>query len=238
MKTLTKQQSPFAVKAVDQTARTFSGLASTWELDQGGDVVEQGAYARTLENWKRSPTKIIPLIDNHNSYKGIDGILGKLTDATETDTGLECVFEVKQGPIGDEVLNTLRGGYLNGLSIGYQAVKWNMVKPDGAPEWDAVRHLTEVKLMEVSLTPFPMNESALVDLSSVKSFLKSCLHSSGSITADERGQLKLLQDQISALLRNAAADEQPKGLAPDDPKRLAMEATLRALTIRGLGTRV
>ena len=43
---------------------------------------------------------------------------------------------------------------LRGLSIGYDTIR-SVVK-------GSVRQLTEVKLYEVSLTPFPMNEMALV----------------------------------------------------------------------------
>jgi HK97 family phage prohead protease len=237
MKTKQQQQSLFQVKAVDDSARTFSGLASTWQLDQGGDVVEKGAFARTLDNWKNSNSRIIPLIDQHN-YGSVLKVLGKMIDAKETELGLECTFEVKAGDVGDEVLNALRGGYVNGLSIGYEAVQWSMVKPEGAPEWEAVRHLTEVKLYEVSLVIWPMNEGALVDMQSVKSLLR--VAAGRQLTDAERTELKTLQDQLGALLQKApAADEPPanEGLAPDDPKRLELDEMLRDLEIRSLATR-
>jgi hypothetical protein len=48
----------------------------------------------------------------------------------------------------------MRAKALRGLSIGYDTVR-SVMK-------GKVRQLTELKLFEISLTPFPMNELALV----------------------------------------------------------------------------
>lgn len=224
---LTKTAAPFEVKALDEEKRTFTGLASTWEEDLGGDVIHKGAFARTLEHWRRSG-KVLPLIDQHN-YGSIRSVIGKLTRAEETDRGLETSWEVIEGPDGDEALRRLKGGYIDSMSIGYEAVRWEMEQREGAESWERIRHLKEVRLYEVSLVIWPMNPGALIDANSMKDL--SAALKAGRIT----------KEQLRALLEEPPAGEdepapEPKGLAPEDPKRLRLEALYRDLTLRSLGT--
>lgn len=235
MKTQQKVAVPFEVKAIDATERTFRGLASTWTLDITDDVIHQGAFARTLGIWRGSKaTKPIFLLDQHN-YDSINRVLGKLVEAQETETGLECTFEVIEGEDGDSALRRIKGGYITALSIGYRAVKWDTVVPEGAQEWESIRHLHEVQLFEISLVIWPAQEEALIDPASVKALLDS--FKGEQLTDEQRAELAQLRDDIGALLTDPA-DAEPKGLAPDDPRRIAVEEMLRSITLRRLGTGV
>jgi HK97 family phage prohead protease len=205
--TLTKTAAPFQVKALDMEARTFTGLASTWDEDLGGDVIHQGAFKRTLNAWKSSG-RVLPLIDQHN-YGSIRSVIGKLVTATETDAGLEATWQVIEGPDGDEALRRLKGGFIDGLSIGYEAVKWDNEVPEGAESWEAIRHLREVKLHEVSLVIWPMNEGARVDLSSVKSLLKAIRD--GSLSAEQSAELRALPDEAKNRIRALLDPDPPSG---------------------------
>lgn len=140
------------------SSRRFRGIASTWEMDLGGDIVHRGAYARTLDHWRASKgRRIIPLVDQHQ-YSSINKVVGKLISAEETAAGLECEFEVVDSPTGDEALARIRDGYINKLSIGYEVVHADNEKtPDGT-----VRHLREIRLSEISLVIWPMNEGAII----------------------------------------------------------------------------
>ena len=227
---------PFEVKQVDAKERTFEGLASTWDLDLGGDVIHRGAFKKTLQEWRASG-RIIPLIDQHN-YGSVRAVVGKLIDARETSDGLWTKYEVIDGPDGDEILRRIEGGYVDGLSIGYRAIKIE------APTEDEVRrgiwrHLKEVQLREVSVVIWPMNEGARINVDSVKSLLAAM--KDHDLDDDVRGALKALRQQIDALL---AAGEEPQqgqvddGLAPDDPKRAEIEARARAIRVRAAATRL
>jgi HK97 family phage prohead protease len=238
--TLTKTAARFEVKALDAEARTFTGLASTWDEDLGGDVIHQGAFKRTLNAWKSSG-RVLPLIDQHN-YGSIRSVIGKLVSASETDAGLETTWQVIEGPDGDEALRRLKGGFIDGLSIGYEPVKWEMVRAEGDEPWEATRHLKEVKLLEVSLVIWPMNEGARVDTDSVKSLTAAL--KAGKLSDEQVQEIRALpedaKNRIRALLDAAppadsdSADAPADGLAPDDPKRLQVESLIRAVTIRGL----
>jgi uncharacterized protein len=112
--------SRFQVKATGEgaTARQFTGLASTWDLDEGGDMILQGAYAETLREWKQSG-RVIPLINQHNYYDAKHAI-GKLVAAEESSEGLLTTFQLVNSPEGDEFLARIKDGILDGLSIGYR----------------------------------------------------------------------------------------------------------------------
>jgi uncharacterized protein len=171
-KTLTKAAIPFAVKALDEEARTFRGLASTWDLDLGDDVIHEGAFQRTLRDWRKTG-RVVPLIDQHN-YGSVRAVVGKMTEAEETKDGLDTTWQVIDGPDGDEILRRLRGGYVDGLSIGYRPTKTDFEDSDDARSGQ-IRNIREAELGEVSVVIFPMNESARVDLASVKSLPRETL---------------------------------------------------------------
>ena len=226
---------PFQIKATDDATRTFRGLASTWEQDLGGDVIHAGAFARTLDNWRASKkSRPIPLIDQH-SYYSVNDVLGMMTDAAETADGLEAEFAFVPDDVKAEGgYRRVKGGYITGLSIGYMPVKWEYEQREGGESWDRVRHLREVKLLEVSLVIWPMNDGARVDPNSVKALIDAAR--AGTLTTDQKSELRALLDGPPAGTPQSADSPAPtpKGLAPDDPKRLALEATLRGLTLRRL----
>jgi HK97 family phage prohead protease len=211
MKTLAKSITPFSIKATDDNSLTFEGLSSTWDLDLGGDIIHPGAFKRTLEHWQRSG-KTIPLIDQHN-YDSVRAVVGKLVEAKETEQGLWSSWKIIDTEDGREVYARLKGGYIDGLSIGY--------RPLGNPEMvDGVRHIKELALEEVSVVIWPMNQNARVQ--SVKAAL-------ASLSEEDR-------EEIGALLGLTDHKEapEPEGLAPEDPERIAAEERFRDLLIRSL----
>lgn len=154
------------IKAISEEDRTFEGLASTWDLDLGDDVIHRGAFKRTLDHWKKSG-RVLPLMDSHD-YSSATAVIGKMLDAQETKEGLWTQWQlIKGSQRADEILIRLREKVLDGLSIGYRAIKWEMEDSDEA-RWGVVRHLKEVELREVSVVLWPMNEGSRVDLNTVK----------------------------------------------------------------------
>lgn len=226
MKIATALGVSFAVKSIDAKARRFAGLASTWDLDLGNDVIHKGAFAKTLSHWRSAKNKPIYLLDSHKHYS-VDDVLGKMVAAQETDEGLEAEFELRDTRNAQDALKAVEGGFIDGLSIGYE--------PTGEPRYEktlsgkTIRHLTEIKLHEVSLVVFPMNEGARVDPSSIKSILDAV--KANQLTPEERTELLAL---LSTASTPAKEPEAPKGLTPDDPVRLAMSAKLRGLKLRSL----
>lgn len=215
----------FEIKAdsLDEGDRTFSGLASTWDLDLGGDVIRQGAFKRTIKNWKASKSPL-PLLDSHNAYSTIRAVVGKLEDAEETAEGLIATFSVMDGPDGDEIWRRLKGGYVSGLSIGYRALKQEAPSEEDRLKgvW---RILTEVKLEEISVCVWPMNPDARVDPGSMKSLLTP--EAIGALSDDEKTQLRALLEPVKT---------EPEAPAHYE-KQDALKLRLRRLALHRPGTR-
>lgn len=136
----------FDVKDIAQDG-TFTGFAAVYgNVDQGGDVIDPGAFKTTLA----AKGGKVPILWQHNSREPIG--MGTLTDSKE---GLlihgKLSLKVARA---QEAYTLLQDEILKGLSIGYEVVQEKMA--------NGVRYLKEIKLFEVSLVTFPMNEMALV----------------------------------------------------------------------------
>ncbi len=137
--------------AFDQAATVaddgrIEGYASFFGIaDQGGDVVEAGAFAKSLTRL-REAGRSVKLLWQHDPGEPI----GVWDSVREDERGLavrgRLLTEVRRGA---EALALLRAGAVDGLSIGYRAVKAGR-RPEGG------RALQEVELWEVSLVTFPM----------------------------------------------------------------------------------
>lgn len=136
------------IKSVDEGDQgTFEGYLSVFgNVDLGGDVVEKGAFDKTLQE-----RGTFPLLWQHD-HKSPIGTL----DAETNDRGLrvrgKLLLSVAKAR---EAYDLLKAGIVKGLSIGYEAVK--------ADHKDGIRRLREVKLHEGSLVTFAMNPLATVE---------------------------------------------------------------------------
>jgi HK97 family phage prohead protease len=138
------------LKALDSEG-VFEGYASTFgNRDLGGDIVEPGAFTKSLA---AKGAKGVKMLLDHDPRNRI----GAWTDIKEDDTGLFVkgkLFMEKQ--IGRDTHVDLKGGALDKMSIGYRTQK---SADDGRRR---ARLLKEVDLLEISLVTFPMNEQASV----------------------------------------------------------------------------
>lgn len=180
---------PFEVKEVDPGSRTFEGLASTWDLDLGDDVIHRGAFKDTLAAWRKSPNAL-PLLNSHDQWN-IFSALGQMVDARETTKGLLSQWEVIDGPDGDAALTRLRPSKRTGravigsMSIGYIPIKFDFEDSDDS-RYGQIRNLRKVDLKEVSLVIFPMNPEAVINAESVKLYLE---HANADVRKAMRGTL-------------------------------------------------
>jgi HK97 family phage prohead protease len=129
----------------------FEGYASVFNIeDLVGDIIQKGAFTKTLSEWNASGRKI-PLLYQHDPRQPI----GVIKEIREDDIGLYVEGEINLlTEKGKEAYALLKQGALNGLSIGFEAVKTNYK--------NGKRVITEVKLWEISLVTFPANTQAKV----------------------------------------------------------------------------
>lgn len=135
----------FEIKELDEDGK-FSGFAAVYgNEDRQGDVIEKGAFKRTLEH-----NDTVPVLWHHDPAQPIG--VGRVRDSEKglTIEG-ELNLDVQKGR---EAHSLMKQAATKGLSIGYDAIK---TKPDGA-----VRRLKEIRLWEVSVVTFPANPKAQV----------------------------------------------------------------------------
>jgi HK97 family phage prohead protease len=147
----------FDLKALDESG-VFEGYASTFgNRDQGGDIMEPGAFSTSLK--KRGAAGVKMLAD-HDPTKRV----GVWTEMSEDQNGLYVKGRLlTEKAIGKDAYVDLKAGALSGLSIGGRAT---LTAQDGRKR---ARLIKEWDLYEVSLVTFPMNEAATV--TSVKDML-------------------------------------------------------------------
>jgi HK97 family phage prohead protease len=138
------------VKAL--TGRHFEGHAAVFgNVDQGGDIVLPGAFARSLGEHKRQGT-MPPMLWMHNPT----AVPGAWTSLEEDAKGLRVVGELVDTELGNEMRTLLQTKAVRGLSIGYRSVVVDFDR-------DGHRLLKAVELWEVSLVSLAMNPLARVE---------------------------------------------------------------------------
>lgn len=139
---------PLEIKELSEEG-VIAGLGAAFgNVDLGGDRIVPGAFRKTLAERGDRP---IPMLMCHDAKRP----LGAWSKARETAQGLEVEGRLTlEAPEGKAALALARDGALSGLSIGYLPGRHGFV--------GEVRELHEIKLLEISLTPLPMNEAARV----------------------------------------------------------------------------
>lgn len=174
-----------AVKSLNEDG-SFEGCLSPYSnVDDGGDLVEPGAFTKTLqENGNK-----IPSLWQHKT----DCPIGELVLEDRTD-GLYCKGQLLLDiPEAKKAYLLLKAKIVKGLSIGYDAIKAQTV--------DGVRHLKEIRLWEGSVVTFPMNTLAMV------SDVKSHRENKGDFNENlNERQLFDASYQMTCALQNALYD--------------------------------
>lgn len=153
-------------------------------VDLGGDVIQAGAFANTLVEWKKDG--MLPqLLWYHNNEE----IIGEWTKMEEDEKGL--YVEGKLWINGEsrieravQAYNVIKSNSVKGLSIGYRAKEQDYQEQmDGSN----IRILKELKLYEVSIAPWAMNPMASV------TGVKTMIDTNGDILS-KREVEKILRD--------------------------------------------
>ena len=155
---------------------TVAGHASLWgALDQGGDIVERGAYAASLARLK-AEGGTVKMLWQHDPAQPI----GIWDEVREDERGLyvrgRILADVDKGR---EAAALVRAGAIDGLSIGYRTVR-------ATKDAQGRRRLHELELWEVSLVTFPM----LRDARLAQKGDAALLHELAAAARDARARLR------------------------------------------------
>ncbi len=144
---------PFAAEPtqLSRGAGVIEGYASVFRRpDDGRDIVLPGAFRRTLAHRRAQDVK---LLWQHDPKEPIGVIEELKEDARGLYVRARLIPELARAR---EALALIAAGALDGLSIGYRAVK---ARPD--PE-SGLRLISEIDLWEISLVTFPMQPAARI----------------------------------------------------------------------------
>jgi len=183
----------------------FAGYASLFgEVDLGRDIVEAGAFSKSLAARGAAG---IRMLFQHDPAEPI----GAWLSIEEDRRGLKVRGRIAKG-VGRarEVLELMRAGALDGLSIGFRTVKARADARTG------IRRIVEADLWEISVVTFPMLPSARI--AQVKSRLPTTREFERLLVRDARltrSEAKtVIADGFAKLLRERdAAGRSPEGLA-------------------------
>lgn len=134
------------VTAADSNKRTISGTIVTW-----GEKGNTSAGATVFEKNSIALGKNVKLLWEHQITKP----LGKLVDATVTETGIDATFKIANTMAGEDALVEAAEGLRDGFSVGVSVGEWN--------NKDGVMAISAAELIEVSLVTEPAIRSARVE---------------------------------------------------------------------------
>lgn len=146
---------PLEVKAVGDDG-TFEGYGSIFgNVDSYGDLIEPGAFKRSLADAKRTG-RTVKMLWQHDR----DQPIGIWDDVAEDGKGLFVKGTLLRDsiPRAAEAYALLKAGAIDGLSIGYREIE---ASPH--PTMPGVLQLKKLDLREVSIVTFAANDRARVE---------------------------------------------------------------------------
>jgi len=154
---------------IDETGR-FAGYASVFSrVDEGGDIVMPGAFARSL---RRRGTERIRLLFQHDPKEPV----GTWERIVEDGFGLWGEGRLGPGvPRADALRKLIERGAIDGLSIGFRTVRATREAATG------YRKLWQIDLWEISIVTFPMMEGARIAAASPDAHLQWALQATVSL---------------------------------------------------------
>jgi HK97 family phage prohead protease len=150
MRNLMQKSIPFQIKAA--SGNEIEGHGSVFgNIDLGGDVVQAGAFTKSLRKHKSEGT-MPAMLWQHDHERPI----GVWHEMKEDDTGLYMRGEFARTQDGRDAAELVRMKALRGLSIGFSLKDFEF-------DEDGIRFIKEADLWETSVVTFPMNPSAVIE---------------------------------------------------------------------------
>ena len=198
-RTLLDTDLAFGAKVATDTG-WLEGYASVFNvIDSYDEVVRPGAFVKTIA--ERVPAGKVKLMSLHMAFGGDTmEVIGTITEAREDARGLWIHAEFASTANAQDARKLAVEGHVSGLSIGYNAITAAPVTENGK----TIVELTELRLLEVTLTARPANELALVtdakELTALVQAVGSPAPLGGrELSTEELGRLTACRDACSDL---------------------------------------
>jgi hypothetical protein len=129
---------------------TFTGIASVYGIeDLDGDVIDKGAFKKTI-----SENSTIPILWQHRTEEVIgEGTVKEWQGKILLEGRLDL-----EDPTAQKAYQKIKKKLIKGLSIGFRTIKSSWEEIEGR----MIRHISELKLWEVSIVTFAALPDAMV----------------------------------------------------------------------------
>jgi len=201
--------------AVDEQSRAFTGHAAVYNQRAAiGDPLKWGFFeqiARGAFDKSLADGDVVQLAD-HDPAKPIARMSAGTLRLASDATGLAVDSEIVDTSYGSDLIANVRAGNVAGMSFGFQVVKdeWTtetVERNDGLQAEAEVRTLLEVRLIEVSTTPFPAYSGTDAGLRSIRAARLSVRARGGpEVLEVSDGQLAALGAELRAGAALSAAN--------------------------------
>lgn len=215
---------------VDRVVTGFSSIFGN--VDDGGDVIEPGAYRKTLAErggrlrwlWQHDAGQppIAKIVEIREAER--DELPAELlSQFPEASGGLLVRREYLDTPRGNEVLAGLRAGAIGEMSIGYDAIQAEFPQGLAVAGRPVRRRLKEIRLWECSDVLWGMNAATAnlkaLERKAVAEWIESRIHlnfteiaddlfGNGLLTREERIALSgLIGDALTTFNQGMAASD-------------------------------
>lgn len=213
----------FEVKATSDN--TFEGYAAVFHnKDSYDDIIEPGAFVKTIQESKR-----VKVLWQHDPYKPI----GKPDYMAEDSKGLHVKAKISSTQLGKDVIQLMKDGVIDELSIGYNTIK---------ADWDSnvnARRIKEVKLWEFSPVTFAANEQANITgvknigqgIANINAWINEEMKAGKVLSDKNKGLVQSAIDALTALLGASEKGTKPPAgtLPPNEDEQKAAEDILEIL---------
>lgn len=136
------------------------GYLAAFSRDRGNDVIERGAFQKTIEEHKRRQGRPIRMFLQHDSHKIIGAFPIHL--AFEDEKGLFAEGHINLDvQAGREAYSLAKQGVLTDFSIGYMTDDFSF-EDDKENPGQTIRKIKSLDLLEASLVSEPMNMDAMM----------------------------------------------------------------------------
>lgn len=164
--------------------------------DSYGDIVEKGAFTRTLGEWAEKGNTI-PVLWGHDMNDPFANIGGVLS-AEEDDYGLKVTAQLDlENPTAAQVYRLAKGRRTTSCSFAYSV-------RDGEERKDGY-HLKDLDLFEVSIVQVPANE--LAEITMVKDATAALAKAGRTLSVKNELSLREARDAIDSVLASLGDDD-------------------------------